>query len=196
MKKYLISLFFLFLMGCGQIDRTMEADLTVLTSLDLKEEASGTTVSIPPGEHSVVLRLLSGKEPESPGRVILNVEGRKFIFSLSAKKLSQMVRGGDTSGRVLAQELGQSYDVKWRHTREVTNGPLQRIGYVHCYDPFFPGRLGEEVFPRFTPVYQYKRTIEEQYHMTFLDIDEEVAVLDVALQRVEIIDDRDTMHCF
>ena len=195
MRKCTILLVFLLFVGCEKVDRVMEADLSVVESLALKGEASGALETITPGIHPVVLEFRAGESSKGPGRILLSVGGKSYSFSVSTEKLSELVGGDDFTTRLASADLGQAYDIQLTHRREVTDGPLQEGIEVFCWDPLSP----ESRFPTYIQQYFYEQTIDEYYHVAFLQPGASdgagLASIEVSQQRVEMVEDLLPIHC-
>ena len=175
-------------MGCDKIDRSMDVNLSVMTTLELREETSGALESIPAGEYSAVLRLFG---QSNVAQILLTVEEKQFAFSLPADKLPPIVKSANHSTRLSSKDLGQPYDVKWVQKHKITDGPLERAGLKYCFEHSFP-RI-ERGIPYTAVYYHYEQIIEESYSMIFLNPnssnDESLAIVEVSLDRVKLVED-------
>ena len=157
MNRYIA--FFLFFVGCGKIDRSMEAELTVLEPLVLKEEGSGVLETIPAGEHSVILTLESGKSSEEPGRIVLNVAEQRFVFEISHKKLSRLVFEEQAVEKMTSEDLGQPYDLELKHERKVRRKPVKDENSLCFY--WEQSETEEHEY--------YDKIIDDYYDIVFLE---------------------------
>ena len=198
MKKYLIILTLFLFFGCGEpINKSLEANLTVMSSISLNEEVAGVSETILEGTHPLVLNFQSGESSDEPGRIVLEMADKRFVFGIPTEKLSQFVAENGFAGRLSAEDSGQPYDVKLIYTNKVANGPIQTDLLRNCrsVEPIHhPGPHS-----RRSAYYYYDRNVEDHFKIVFLqpgspDEDAGVAAIEVVDQRVEVISLSD--NCF
>ena len=185
-KYTALFLFFWLCVSCGKVDRSMEAELTVLEPLVLQGENPDVLETIPEGGYPVTLKLESERDSKGRGRIVLNMEDKRFVFAISSKELLRLATKKRFVGSLLAEDSGQSYDLRLMRKYEVTNGPLYPMRDVYCLESSHFPRSG---FPRAYRSYHYKKTIDDRYHIVFLEPGDSdgagVARLTISEQRVE-----------